>query len=231
MAIDSLRSRVKQRSVPCEVLPVAERRVCRGDAVVFGAMLRVGDERANVLTVAVVAQRAADREQPVAAGRRRIRRGEHRERLASRRARQLEARARIDNLPRVHRSLHRRVVALAGEVEHAKAFHEKRPLLVVEDGEALVHFDLERVALHLAEVRVGRRLERHGGGHPVLDAGADGRLVRRGRPRCGGVPCLVARDRRARNHFEHARLMQLAEDELRVAFEHPLSGRNGRRRP
>ena len=60
---------------------------------------------------------------------------------------------RIGDLPRVDE--------LVGRGEQLDALEEERPLLGVEEREALVHRHLRGVGLHLAEVGVHRGVERH----------------------------------------------------------------------
>ena len=86
--------------------------------------------------------------------------GERSERDASGRSGQLRAKDRIDDVPRVDGVEHGGIaLAVAGQVEQARAFHEERALLRKVHGEALVDFHLERVAFHLAEIGIHRRVQ------------------------------------------------------------------------
>ena len=89
-----------------------------------------------------------------------IDRREHAERRVAQRSGDLAADDRVDDAARVHRGDHVAVAAAdAGQGEGSGALHEERPLLREEDRVALVHLDLERVALDLAEVGVHRGVD------------------------------------------------------------------------
>ncbi len=106
-----------------------------------------------------------------------IERRERAEHPAAKTACHLRAEDRIDDAARMDRRLEAVVVALAGKREDARALHEERTLLGKESRKALVHFDLECVALDLAEIRVDGGIEGDGGSDAVLTADADIPLI------------------------------------------------------
>ena len=116
-----------------------------------------------------------------------IERRQRAERPAPEAAGHLRAEHRIDDAARVDRGLQAVVVALAGEREDARALHEERTLLGEERREALIDFDLERVALDLAEVGVDRGVERHRRRDAVLPAQADVALIVGAAPAADGA--------------------------------------------
>src|SRR5450756_2510257 len=68
----------------------------------------------------------------------------------------------------------RQVHELVRRGEELDAFQEEGPLFREEQRKAFVHGYLARVRLHLAEVRVYRRIQRQvGRGKPQIDAGVD----------------------------------------------------------
>ena len=130
--------------------------------------------------------------------------------------------ARVDDRARVHE------VDRGGRGEDLLALQEERPLLGIEEREALVHLDLRPVRLDLREVGVVGQVERQVGGDPVLDAHAD--LAQRVLvAEAAGVPIeradLEARERRqelqvaarrqVRQPLQHPHLGQLAGDVAR----------------
>ena len=103
----------------------------------------------------------------------------------------LQAAARVDDAPRVDGRAHVRIAASARQVEQSETFHEERPFLAEEDRKSIVHFHFERVAFHLAEIRIHRPLERDGRRHAVLDARAELTFRPRIIPRRRGVANLI----------------------------------------
>ena len=160
----------------------------------------------------------------------RVRGREHSKRMPALRPCQLQAGARIDDLPRVNRRPHRRIAAGSGNVEQAHPFHEERALFAEEDRKTLVHLDFKRVAFDLTEIRVDRRIECDRRRQAVLHADADvSPCPRRIPPRAIGSD-LIARERRTRDHLEQAPRLQLVERDDGIRLEHPLAGRHLRPR-
>ena len=146
------------------------------------------------------------------------------ERDASRGPAQLRAEDRIDDRARVDGIQHAGVaLSIAGQVENAGALHEERPLLGEVHREALIHLDLEGVALHLAEVRVDRRVERDRGREAVLRA--DANVARAipfpcGRRRADGG----LRQRGGGNDLARRNAVQILEGQRGMFFEDPFAG-------
>ncbi len=152
-----------------------------------------------------------------------IDRREHAERRVAQRSGHLAADDRIDDAARVHRGDHVAVAtADAGQGEGSGAFHEERPLLREEDRVALVHLDLERVALDLAEVGVHRGVDGDRRRQPVLPREPHRRVavVRRPRRRRGALFRAGVDD--AGDRLAGRPAAQLIEHQRRVVLEHPL---------
>ena len=202
-----------------------------GREVVPARVIRLRDDPADVVGAAQRIRRAADREHLVAIGvfiaavadvaRVIVERVQDAEGGLADRARQLVAEDRIDDAAGVDRGAH---VVAARDVEEAHAFHEERPLLGEEDRESLIDRDLEGIALDLAEVGIDRGVERHARRDAELAAGADVRVVIGGAPRrrrrLALLPHAVGH---ARQHFNEAARLQVAEDNVRRTIEHPLA--------
>src|SRR4030095_13292925 len=95
--------------------------------------------------------------------------------------------------------------------------------LAEEGREPLVDLYLKGVTLNLAEVRIDGRVERHRRRDAVLHAGAEVASRSDLRPLSADFAALIRRHRRAWNHFQETRLLQLREDRRHVRLEHPLA--------
>ncbi len=144
---------------------------------------------------------------------------------APRVARHLRPEDRIDDAARVDGGTHRVVAAPASrEGENASAFHEERPLLAEEHGEALVHFDLKGVALDLAEVGVDGGIQRDRRGEPDLRAHAEIAAAVGGAPARRRVAQLRAAVGRTRQDLAHEARPDVVEADRRMPLEHPRAG-------
>lgn len=152
-----------------------------------------------------------------------IERRERAEHPAAKTARHLRTEDRIDDAPRVNRRLQAVVVALSGEREDAGTLHEERTLLGKERREALVDLDLERVALDLAEIRIDRRIERHGRRDAVLAAEADVSLIVCAAPLRRHLPPFSSRIGCRRDDFANQARPQIAEGQRCLFLEDPLA--------
>jgi hypothetical protein len=129
----------------------------------------------------------------------------------------------IDDPPGVNGRAQRAIVARSGEREDAGAFHEERPLLTEEDGEALIHFHLEGIAFDLAEVGIDRRVERDGGGEADFGTDAHVGATVGAAPDGWRLAQLVASVGRAREDVAGEPRLEIVESHRRVAFEDPHS--------
>ena len=120
-------------------------------------------------------------------------------------------------------------VAAAGQREDAGPFHEERPFLAEEGREALVHFHLERVAFHLAEIGIHRGVEGNRRAEADLAAEPDLAAIRHG-PAARRVVRLGSPVGDARQQFARRPRPQIREPQRRMALEHPDARRQRRPR-
>ncbi len=143
------------------MLTVSQGDIAATNAVVLVAKFGIGDENPRVFAWTKVSSAAANRKNArLLSQRKLIVCRQHRKGLASGRSCELDAGARVDDVPCVDGRTHAGVVAGARQVEQPEPFHEERPLFAEKHREPLIHFHFKGVAFNLAEIGVDGGIER-----------------------------------------------------------------------